>query len=125
MKLDDLTVGEAKKLAQLFANAGPQTQSLNSMVGKKAIIRTKDAGIHFGLVAEKSGKEVILEGARRLWYWKAKQGISLSAVATYGLEKSSKICEPLKEQWLMSIEIIPVSNEIAAQIENMPNAKAE
>lgn len=127
MKLDDLTIGEAKQLAQLFSGTQTQQtqQSLNSMVGQKVIVRTYSAGVHYGLLVEKSGNEVILEQARRLWYWKVKEGISLSAVATYGLDKSSKICEPLSSLWLEAIEIIPVSSEISKQIESLPNAKAQ
>ena len=124
MKLDDLTIGEAKQLASLFSNAPKQEPTgLNSMVGQNVIIRTYSAGVHYGVLSEKSGNEVILKSARRLWYWKAKEGISLSGVATYGLDKSSKICEKIDQVWLEAIEIIPVSFDIAKSIEDMPNAQ--
>lgn len=124
MKLDDLTIGEAKQLASLFSNAPKQEPTgLNSMVGQNVIIRTYSAGVHYGVLSEKSGNEVILKSARRLWYWKAKKGISLSAVAAYGLDESSKICEKIDQVWLEAIEIIPVSFDIAKSIEDMPNAK--
>ena len=127
MKLDDLTIGEAKQLAQLFSQTQQSStqQSLNNMIGKKVIVRTYSAGVHYGLLVEKSGNEVIIESARRLWFWKAKEGISLSAVATHGLHKDSKICEPLNSLWLEAIEIIPVSSDIASNIEGMQNAKAQ
>lgn len=127
MKLDELTIGEAKQLAQLFQTSQQNAtqNSVNTMVGKKVIVRTYSAGVHYGLLVEKSGNEVILEGARRLWFWKAKDGISLSAVATYGLHKDSKICEPLNSLWLEAVEIIPVSSDIASNIEGMPNAKPQ
>ena len=124
MNLDNLTIGEAKQLAQLFGGA-KKSSGLNAMIGQKVIVRTYSAGVHFGLLSEKSGSEVILKNARRLWYWKAKAGISLSAVATNGLDASSKICEPLESLWLEAIEIIPVAKNISELIEAMPNAKAE
>ncbi len=124
MNLDDLTIREAKQLAQLFSGA-EKSSSLNAMIGQNVIVRTYSAGVHFGVLSEKSGKEVILKNARRMWYWKAKAGISLSAVATNGLDGVSKICEPLESIWLEAIEIIPVSQNIADSIEALPNAKAQ
>ena len=74
-KLDDLTIGEAKELAAIFAKESSVTKSLNHFVGQKVIIRTASAGVWFGEIDEKSGNEVIVSNARRLWYWKAKQSI--------------------------------------------------
>ena len=52
-KIDDLTIGEAKKLAALFSTNSP-TKSLNGFVGKKVIIRTYSAGVFFGTLEEKA-----------------------------------------------------------------------
>ncbi len=101
-----------------------KTETLNSMVGEKAIIRTYSAGVWFGKIIEKFEKEVIVENARRLWYWKANASISLSAVAVYGLDSSSKIAPAVDKVWLEAIEIIPVSAKIAKDIEELPDAEA-
>lgn len=100
-------------------------ESLNRMVGSKVIIRTYSAGVWFGRLAEKSGNEVILEDARRMSQWWAKQGISLSAVALYGIkQEKSKIVEPVSSVWLEAIEIIPCTDVAIVDLEEAPHVKA-
>ena len=126
INIEELTIGQAKELATLFsAPQQPQTD-LNSMLGKKCVVRTYSAGVWFGEVAEKSGNEVILKNARRIWYWHAAESISLSAVALYGINQDkSKIVAAVPAVWLEAIELIPASDKAIADIEGAPNVKAE
>lgn len=127
MNIDDLTIGEAKELAQMFAprNSASPNPSLNSMIGKKCIFRSYASGVHFGELVEKDGKEVIIKNARRLWYWKTtNKGISLSEVALGGLTKDSKVCAPVDAIWLEVIEIIPCTKEAIKNIEAANEYKA-
>ena len=126
MNINDLTIGQAKELATLF-NAPQQPQSgLNNMIGKKCVVRTYSAGVWFGEIAEKSGNEVIVKNARRMWRWWAAEGISLSSVALHGVKHDeSKIVEAVPAVWLEAIELIPASDKAIASIEGAPNAKAE
>lgn len=128
MNIDDLTIGEAKQLACLFGKKeSREAPGINccSLTGKKVIIRTQSAGVHFGELSEKSGKEVILKNARRLWYWKtANKGISLSEVANAGVAKDSKICAPVDLIWLEAIEIMPCTKEAIKNIEGQDEYKA-
>ena len=87
--IDNLTIGEAKELAKLFGGTTSQNHGLNSHLGEKVIIRTYSAGVWFGKLVEKSGNEVILEDARRMWRWHAKKSVSLSGVAVYGINRLS------------------------------------
>lgn len=130
MNIDDLTLGQIKQLQGLFntvTNTTSTTSSLNSiMVGKKVIIRTYSAGVWFGQLEQKSGNEVILKNARRMYQWWAKEGISLSAVALYGIrQEKSKIVEPVSHVWLEAIEIISCSEVSIKDLEGAPNVKAE
>lgn len=128
MNLDDLTIGEAKKLAQYFAPTATNVIAgigCNSMVGKKCIFRSYSSGVHYGELAEKDGKEVIIKNARRLWYWKTtNKGISLSEVALSGLTKDSKVCAAVDTIWLEAIEIIPCTKEAIKNIEGADEYKA-
>lgn len=82
------------------------------MLGQKVIVRTYSAGNWFGVLEQKSGKEVILKDARRMWRWWAKKSISLSACALYGvIHEKSKIVAPLESAWLEAIEIIPCTGK--------------
>lgn len=116
MNIDDLTLGQIKEI-QALAFSKTQGEK-SSFVGKKVIIRTYSAGVHYGELIEKDGTEVILKDARRLWYWKtANKGISLNEVANAGLAKDSKVCEAVDNIWLSAIEIIPCSKEAIKNIE--------
>ncbi|HET8689379.1 MAG TPA: hypothetical protein VFM18_22440 [Methanosarcina sp.] len=128
MNINDLTIGQAKELASLFGASKSENISsgLNSMIGKKVIIRTYSAGVWFGLLVQKDGNEVILENARRMYQWWCKNGISLSAVALYGLNiPKSKIIEAVPNVWLEAIEIIPCSDVSIKDLEEAPNVKAQ
>lgn len=128
MKIDDLTIGEAKKLATIFQGGSVSTtvsEGLSTMVGKKVIVRTYSAGVFFGEIGEKDGSEVILRNARRLWRWHAAESISLSSIALHGLNlEHSKIVEAVPEIWLNAIELIPCSPIAVDSIENAENVEA-
>lgn len=40
------------------------------------IVRGKDSGVFFGEIAERNGKEVLMNNVRRLWYWDGAASIS-------------------------------------------------
>lgn len=126
INIEELTIGQAKELAMLFSTPQQPHTGLTSMIGKKCIVRTYSAGVWFGEIAEKSGNEVIVKNARRMWYWHAAESISLSAVALYGVNQGkSKIVEAVPTVWLEVIELIPASDKAIADIEGAPNVKAE
>lgn len=128
MTIDNLTFGEIKQLVSMFngAQQAPQPDGgLNTMIGAKVIIRTYSAGVWFGTLSEKAGNEVILTNARRMWLWKAKQSISLSAVAIHGIDEgASKIVAPVASVWLEAIEIIPCEAVAVKSLEGAEHVKA-
>ena len=127
MNIDNLTLGQIKQIQALLGNPTTQPQDgLSSMLGKKVIIRTYSAGVWFGELEQKAGNEVILKNARRMWKWWAKDGISLSACALYGVKHDgSKIVEPVESVWLEAIEIIPCTDKAIESLEDAPNVEAE
>lgn len=126
MNIDNMTYGELKQIAAMFQAASAAKETLSGMIGKKCIVRTYAAGVFFGEIAEKSGSEVIVKNARRMWRWHAAESISLSAVAIHGIkEKQSKIAEAVPSIWLEAVELIPCSDKAIASIEGAPNVKAE
>jgi len=100
------------------------SKTLKNMIGKKVIIRTYSAGVFFGKLEEKAGNEVILSNARRMYYWKAIKGISLSACALYGVSDESKIVEPVESIWLEAIEIIPCTPKSIKTLEEAEYVEA-
>ena len=84
------------------------------MIGKFVVVRTINAGVHYGTLAEiisENHQCIRLENARRLWNWNG--ALSLSEVAMNGVSVSnSKITVPVDEIILtQAIEIIPCSSK--------------
>ncbi len=102
-------------------------KSINSFaIGEYVIIRTYSAGVHFGILSQKEGDEVILSNSRRMWRWQCAKSISLSGVAKYGIiQNDSKIAPEIDNLWLQAIEIIPCTDVAAKTIKEAPDAKAE
>ena len=115
----------AKTEEKVIANANNLCQSSiinNELIGQYCIVRTYSAGVFAGILLLKDSNEVIIQDARRLWYWYANQSISLSGIAKYGLKQGdSKIAPPVDKVWVEAIEIIPIYDEkIIATIKNAP-----
>jgi hypothetical protein len=92
------------------------------MIGKNCVVRTYSAGVFIGLVKSRDGKEVVLENARRLWYWEG--AASLSQIANEGVSnpKNCKFPAPVPEILLTeAIEIIPATE---AAVESIAAVKA-
>ena len=120
MNIDDLTVGQAKELAAMFAGQPTPAAAPHPFVGRYVICRCSAAGVHAGELVSVSGDTVILRDSRRLWQWQARDGVALSGVAQTGLA-GGKIDTSNPEIQLMGVcEIIPCS---AMAREDIQNAK--
>ena len=121
MNIDNLTFGELKAIAALFAGQQPASQPRanigSGLIGKYVIARCYSAGVHAGTVAAVDGENVVLTDSRRLWSWKAADGVALSGVAQHGIKAGSKldVINPLL--YLTGVcELIPVAGGVAETI---------
>lgn len=115
-----------KEIAELLGmkNTAAESGLNNFAIGHEVIIRTYSAGVWFGVLKQKAGNEVILVKARRMYEWWAKESISLSGVAQYGIKQdNSKICGELDSVWLQAIEIIPVTGSAATSVRTAPEVE--
>lgn len=94
---------------QLATKEDPEVEGL-----KYVLVRTYSAGVHYGYLASKDGKEVVLKKARRIWSWSGAN--TLSEIATSGLDvENSKISVAVSEITLTeAIEIITISATASA-----------
>lgn len=118
MNIDNLTFGELKQIAALFSGAQPAIQVKNPVVGQYCIARCYSAGVHAGEVVSVDGENVILKNSRRLWSWKASDGIALSGVAQHGIKTDdSKIDTENPLIYLTGVcELIPCSKKAKESI---------
>ena len=91
------------------------------LIGKVCMVRTYSAGVFFGEVTARNGKEVEMKNARRIWYWDG--AASLSQLATEGTSKpkNCKFPAPVSAVLLTeAIEIIPATEAAIASIAAVP-----
>jgi hypothetical protein len=78
------------------------------------LVRTLSAGVHFGVIKSRTGQEVVLTDARRIWAWSGAN--TLSEVALQGVSNSSRVSVPVPEITLLqAIELIPMSAAAVAR----------
>lgn len=90
----------------------PTLNRRNTMIGKYVIVRTYSAGVHAGILKSRNGREVVLENARRLWYWDGAATLSQLAVDGTNAPKKCKFpCEVPEMLLTEAIEIIPTTEK--------------
>jgi len=91
------------------------------MIGKYCMVRTNRAGVFAGTLKSRTGSEVHLKNARRIWYWTGAASLSQLAQSGTSSPKTCKFPEPVDEVTLLDvIEIIPITAEAEASIAKVP-----
>jgi hypothetical protein len=100
-----------------------QDRSLaEDFIGKICMVRTETAGVFYGTVSKVHAGEIIIDKARRVWYWEG--AASLSQLATDGTSKPEnckfpcvisqvyldKVCEiiPMTDRAILSLNVVSV-----------------
>jgi hypothetical protein len=92
---------------------------------KYVIVRTSTAGVFAGYLESRSGQEVVLRSARRLWYWEG--AASLSQLAVDGVNRPLQCKFPTevdRVELLQAIEILDVTEKARESIAAVPIWKA-
>jgi hypothetical protein len=87
---------------------------------KAVLVRTYSAGVHYGELVSRTGKEVTLKNARRIWRWFGAW--TLNEIATAGLDiEKSKIAAPVSS--VVLTEAIEILDCTPAAIKSLESAK--
>ena len=116
MDIDNLTISQAREIANLF---GATTQPKpHPFVGKYVIARCYAAGVHAGIVDSVDGENVVLRDSVRLWSWRAQDGVALSGVAQNGIQRDKcKLDSVNPVIYLTGVcELIPCSEKARGSI---------
>jgi len=127
--IDDLTLGQLKEIAAMVgSSAAPATPATpHPALGKYAVVRCSQAGVHAGLVHSVNSDHVELDLSRRLWRWAAKEGVSLTALAETGCDESRCNFSPILQTPLFltlsdGCEIILCGPKSAKMIQEVKHA---
>lgn len=105
-----------------YVPKGQETRMAETLDGKPfVLIRTYSAGVHFGYLVKREGKEVKLIKSRRVYYWKGAS--SLSQMAMEGVKNPSecKFAMEVEEIELTeAIEVIMVTEQAKENLQNVP-----
>ncbi len=104
MNLNDLTLGDIKKLSSLLRLDSDQKESiLSESIGKYVIVRTRNEGVNCGKVLKADETGCVIEDARRIYYHKPKDSnVSwYEGVSTTGLHSGSKISCTVSEKYII------------------------
>jgi hypothetical protein len=78
----------------------------SDLLGKICMIRTYSAGVFYGIILEKQGKEVKVKNARRVWRWAG--AASLSQLAMEGTTLPSDCKFPCAVAYMELTEVVEV-----------------
>lgn len=88
----------------------------SNLIGRKVIVRTREAGVHVGTLAAKAGREVQLKDSHRVWYWKG--AFTLSQLAETGVKAGSRIGVAIPELELTeACEVFLITDKAFATLE--------
>lgn len=88
---------------------------------KYIICRTQSAGVFAGYLEKRTGMEVVLRNARRLWYWEG--AASLSQLSVDGVSTPDKCKFPVavdRVELTQAIEILDVTRQAQDSIKSVP-----
>jgi uncharacterized ferredoxin-like protein len=101
-------------LQEEFRTKPAITNAINpdGFLGKICMFRTYSAGVHFGHLVKKNGKECIVNNSYRVFYWSGACSLSQLAMDGSTDRKSCKIATPVTSIILTEvIEIIPMKED--------------
>ena len=79
------------------------------ILGKKCIVRSYDAGVYYGIVAEVNGETVKMENVRNIWYWKGAN--CLADIAANGVGEGSNVSRVVSSMTLnRCCQLIPCAD---------------
>ena len=111
------TLKAAIGLIEAMGQPAPSAQV--GAMGRKVIVRSRDAGVIYGEYAGNEGDTIHVMNARQLWKWCAANGHTLIDVATYGVNASECKFSPASATLTVfnACALIDVTTEAAASIE--------
>lgn len=119
----------AKKTGKRKPTTKRTTIPYTILPGTKVIVRTREAGVHYGTIVSRSedGTRVVLMDSRRCFRWQIDHvrhntsQVTCSELAKYGPHANSRMGVPLEEAEILGvIEVLPTTEMASKAIEAWP-----
>ena len=115
-------LGEVKINGITYVPKESVKQMAQSLDGLPIVmVRTYSAGVFYGSLAERNGKEVKLYNARRVWYWDG--AASLSQLAEKGTSKPQNCKFPVAVSEIILTEAIEIISMTEDAIKSLNSVK--
>lgn len=93
---------------------------METIIGKKVIIRGDRSGVEYGTLVSCCGSEVTLHNARRIWFWAGAASLSQLAKDGTTNPSSCKFTVTVDSITILdAIEIIPCTDKAIKSIEDV------
>lgn len=118
MDINDMTIRQAKELTAIFGGNSADVRTVaHTMVGKYAIIRSRNEGINAGLILAADHTGVVLGNARRLWHHRPKVTTEswYEGVANHGLSSDSRVSGVATQKAIIEDYSVTVCSDEARQ----------
>lgn len=94
------------------------------MEAKYHIIRGDRSGVFFGEIESRTGQEVTIRNARRLWYWAGAASLSQLAIEGVKYPDECRFTVVVPSLTILdAIELLPCTREAACVIKKVPTWK--
>ncbi len=92
----------------------------NSNLSKFKLVRTYSAGVFFGEIESRNGREMVMRNARRIWYWSGAASLSqLAMEGTTNPDNCKFPCAVDRVELLEVIEILDVSEKAKESLDSV------
>lgn len=89
--------------------------------GDYKIVRTYSAGVFFGIIEKRTGQEVVMRNARRLWSWAGAASLSQLSIDGTSNPGGCKFPEAVdRVELLQAIEILDVTDKAKKSLDSVP-----
>jgi hypothetical protein len=90
----------------------------DSLIGKKVLVRSNDAGVYFGTLEEMYGDTVRVTNVRNIWHWTG--ATCLSQIANDGIT-GDKVSSVVSSMVLTRVcQVIPLTQKAIDNLEKQP-----
>lgn len=109
MNIDELTIGQLKQIQAMIGVASAPTPCRRRHV----IVRSRGAGVFFGILVAERPTEVDMIECRHIWSWSGAKGPTVSDIAVGGCT-GAKISAPVTQTIAEKLEVIDCTEAAVA-----------